>query len=153
MNLWERVVERRMGSDLTFNEQQYGFMPRKKHYSRIVYFDGELQRRSEAATLYVCGPLESLEAHEIKRELLGHVRKRKLSYFGHICRDHGCQITKTIVEGNVEGRRRRERPRKQYIDNINQWIQLTTSQCVRAAEVRSRWKQLVSQAMVADDHT
>ena len=36
---------------------------------------------------------------EIKRELLGHVCKRKLSYFGHLCRDHGCQITKTAVEG------------------------------------------------------
>ena len=47
---------------------------------------------------------------EIKRELLGHVRKRKLSYFGHLCRDHGCQITKTVVEGYVEGMRRRGRP-------------------------------------------
>ena len=92
-----------------------------------------------------------LQELEIKRELLGHVRK--LSYFGHLCRDHGCQITKTVVEGYVEGRRRRGRPRKQYIDNIKQWTQLATSQCVRAAEDRSRWKQLVSQAMVADDHT
>ena len=90
---------------------------------------------------------------EIKRELLGHVRKRKLSYFGHLCRDNGCQITKTVVEGYVEGRRRRGRPRQQYIDNIKQWTQLTTSQCVRAAEYRIRWKQHVSQAMLADDHT
>ena len=37
-------------------------------------------------------------------ELLGHVRKRKRSYFGHLCRAHGCQITKTIVEGYVVGR-------------------------------------------------
>ena len=44
---------------------------------------------------------------EIKPELLGHIRKRKLLYFGHLCRDHGCQITKTVVEGYVEGRRRR----------------------------------------------
>ena len=94
-----------------------------------------------------------LQELEIKRELPGHVRKRKLSYYGHLCRDHGCQITKTVVEGYVEGRRRRGRPRKQYIDNIKQWTQLTTSECVRAAEDRSRWKQLISQAMVADDHT
>ena len=89
-----------------------------------------------------------LKELEIKRELLGHVRKRKLTYYGHLCRDHGCQITKT-----VEGRRRRGRPRKQYIDNIKQWTHLTTSLCVRAAGDRSRWKQLVSQAMVADDYT
>ena len=94
-----------------------------------------------------------LQELEIKRELLGHVRKRNLTYYGHLCRDHGCQITKTVVEGYVEGRRRRGRPRKQYIGNIKHWTQLTTSQCVRAAEDRSRWKQLVSQAMVADDYT
>ena len=29
MKLWERIVERRLRSDLTFNEQQYGFMPGK----------------------------------------------------------------------------------------------------------------------------
>ena len=34
-----------------------------------------------------------LQELDIKRELRGHVRKRKLSYFGHLCRDHGCQIT------------------------------------------------------------
>ena len=43
-----------------------------------------------------------LQELEIKRELLGHVRKLKLSYYGHLCRDHGCQITKTVVEGYVE---------------------------------------------------
>ena len=66
-----------------------------------------------------------LQELDIKRELLGHVRK--LSYFGHLCRDHGYQIMKTVVEGYVEGRRRRGRPRKQYINNIKQWTQLTTS--------------------------
>ena len=61
----------------------------------------------------------------IKRELLGHVRKRKLSYYEHPCRDRSCQITKTVVEGYVEGRRRRGRSRKQYMDNIKQWTKMT----------------------------
>ena len=34
-----------------------------------------------------------LQELDIKHKLLGHVCKRKLSYFGHLCRDHGCQIT------------------------------------------------------------
>ena len=29
MKLWERIVERRLRSDLTFSDQQYGFMPGK----------------------------------------------------------------------------------------------------------------------------
>ena len=65
-----------------------------------------------------------LQELEIKRELLGHVRKRKLTYYGHLCRDHGCQLTKTVVEGYVEGRRRRGRPetihrQHQTVDTIN----------------------------------
>ena len=61
MKLWERVVERRLRSELTFSEQQYGFMPGKNHYRFIGCFesvDGEVQRRSEGATLCVCGPGE-----------------------------------------------------------------------------------------------
>ena len=63
MKLWKRVVERILRSDLTYSEQQYGFMPGKKHYRCIVCyesFDGEVQRRSEGATLCVCGAGESL---------------------------------------------------------------------------------------------
>ena len=59
---------------------------------------------------------------DMKRELLGHVRKRKLYYFGHLCRYHGCQITKTVVEGHVERRRRRGRPRKHYIHHSAYWL-------------------------------
>ena len=30
MQLWERIVERRLRSDVTFSEQQYDFMPGKR---------------------------------------------------------------------------------------------------------------------------
>ena len=58
-----------------------------------------------------------------------------------------CQLTKTStrVRGGGKG--------KQYTDNIKQWTKMTTSQCVRAAEDRSRWRELVSQAMVANDQS
>ena len=35
----------------------------------------------------------------------------------------------------MEERRRRGKPRKQSIDNIKQWTQLTTSQCVRLLKI------------------
>ena len=83
-----------------------------------------------------------------------------MSYLGTFANENfhnldtfGCQITKTVVEGYVEGRRGRPLKQYIYIDKVKQWTQLSQSQCVRAAEDRSRWKQLVSQAMVANDHT
>ena len=63
MKLWERVVERRLRSELTFSEQQYGCMPMKSTTDALFALksvDGEVQRRSEGATLCVCGPGESL---------------------------------------------------------------------------------------------
>ena len=128
---------------------------RAKRTLANTVLQGNIERRSSRgrAAIMHLGDDAILQEFDIKRELHGHVRKRKLSYFGHLCRDHGCQITKTVVEGYVDGRRIRGRPRKQYMDNIKQWTKMTTLQCVRTAEDRSRWKQLVSQAMVADDHT
>ena len=58
MKLWERVVERRLRSELTFSEQQYGFMPGKSTTDAL--FALRVLRRSEGATLCVCGPGESV---------------------------------------------------------------------------------------------
>ena len=81
----------------------------------------------------------------IKRELLGHVRKCKLSYFGHLCRYHGCQIAKTVVEEYVEERRRCIRPQKQCMDNIKMWTKWQYHiACGLSKTVRSRWRELVS---------
>ena len=63
MKLYERVVERRLRSELTFSEQQYTVSCQGKPYRCIVCFesvDGEVKRRSEGATLCVCGPGESV---------------------------------------------------------------------------------------------
>ena len=75
---------------------------------------------------------------------VNHITQTIILWCGHLYRDHGCQITKTVVQGYVEGGRRRGRSRKQYRDNIKQWTKMTTSQCVWAAEDRSRWKEIVS---------
>ena len=59
MKLRERVVERILRSELTFSEQQYGFMPGKITTDALLALK-EVQRRSEGDTLCVCGPGESL---------------------------------------------------------------------------------------------
>ena len=49
--------------------------------------------------------------------LLSTVKRRKLSWFGHICRP--LTLPKIKLQGSVDGRRRRVRPRKSWNDNIN----------------------------------
>ena len=63
MKLCERVVGRRLGSELTF---RYGFLPGKSTTDAL--FDGEAQRRSEGATLRVCA-----QAYDkVRREEVWH---------------------------------------------------------------------------------
>ena len=47
------------------------------------------------------------------------VKRRKLKWYGHVTRSDG--LTRVILQGIVEGRRRRGRPNKNWIDNIAEW--------------------------------
>ena len=79
-----------------------------------------------------------LQELEIKRELLGHVRKRKLTYYGHLCRDYGCQITKTVVEGYVEGRKAKTREATKTIHRQHQTVDTINDITVRTGCIRSQ---------------
>ena len=48
--------------------------------------------------------------------LLSTIKRRKLSWLGHVCR-HGT-LPKITLQGIVDGSRRRRRPRKSWKDNI-----------------------------------
>ena len=48
--------------------------------------------------------------------LLSIVKRRKLSWFGHVCLND--TLPKIILHGSVDGRRRRGRLRKSWNDNI-----------------------------------
>ena len=47
------------------------------------------------------------------------VKKRKLKWFGHVLKSSG--PAKTILQGTVNGKRRRGRQKKRWEDNIKEW--------------------------------
>src|SRR5687768_11966240 len=57
-----------------------------------------------------------------RKELLGTIKKRKLTYLGHIMRKQGENLEKTVIQGSVPGKRSRGRPRKTWIADIIEWI-------------------------------
>jgi len=71
--------------------------------------------------------------------LLAIVKRRKLKHFGHVIRHDNLQ--KTILQGTVEGSRRRGRPRKSWMNNITEWSGLHLQQLLRRAENRREWKK------------
>ena len=73
--------------------------------------------------------------------LLTTVKRRKLKWYGHVTRSSG--LAKTILQGTVQGGRRRGRQRKRWEDNIKEWTDLEWNIMLRKAENREEWRKLV----------
>ena len=80
------------------------------------------------------------------------MKKRKLTYAGHVLRGSSGETHLLILEGRVEGRRGRGRPRTSWIDNIKEWTNIDSYEKVkRTAEDRSRWKSIIVNLLLEDD--
>ena len=44
-----------------------------------------------------------------------------MNYFGHIMRHN--TLEKLVLQGKIEGARRKERPRRKWTDDIEEWVQ------------------------------
>ena len=78
------------------------------------------------------------------QELLEIVKTRKLKWFGHTTRGEG--LSKTCLQGTVQGGRGRGRPRKKWADNICEWTSLSFAEATRAADDRVSWRRLAREA-------
>ena len=79
-------------------------------------------------------------------DLLTTVKRRKLKWYGHVTRSSG--LAKTILQGTVQGGRRRGRQRKRWEDNIKEWTGLPWNITLRKAENREEWRKLVVKSTV-----
>ena len=79
-------------------------------------------------------------------DLLTTVKRRKLKWYGHVTRSSG--LAKTILQGTVQGGRRRGRQRKRWEDNIKEWTGLQWNIALRKAENREEWRKLVVKSTV-----
>ena len=79
-----------------------------------------------------------LEKFNTKRQLLDMIKCRKMSFFGHVKRHN--TIIKEILEGRMEGRRGRGRPRAAWPVNIRTWADCNLAECTRRARDRGLWR-------------
>ena len=77
-----------------------------------------------------------------KRSLLKDIQKRKLRYYGHIKRKEN--LLTTILEGKMEGKRPRGRPRISWFCDVKEWTSLPAADCTRMAASRSLWSVTTS---------
>ena len=76
-------------------------------------------------------------------DTVGHGKKRrKMNWFGHIYRHNS--LAKTILQGTVEGGRKRGRPTKSWLDNIKDWTGLNVGTSNRKLEYRPTWARITA---------
>ena len=72
-------------------------------------------------------------------ELLTTAEKRKLHWYGHVTRASG--LSKIILQGTVQGGRRKGRQRKKRADTITEWTGKSFATTQALAHDRQRWRQ------------
>ena len=80
--------------------------------------------------------LEVLKMTNSTRMLKTEITKRKIQYFGHLVRKGGLQ--RILLEGKMEGRRGRGRPRRAWFSDISEATGLSYTQCVRMVQRRQQ---------------
>jgi hypothetical protein len=76
--------------------------------------------------------------------LLQNVKKLKLGFFGHTKRHES--LEKHILEAKMEGKRERGRPTRRWGQDIQDWLEMTTTEAGRLARDRSMFRQKVREA-------
>ena len=71
------------------------------------------------------------------------IKKRKLRLFGHICRMDDSRLIKHLILGKMDGKSRRGRPCREWLDDITEWCQRSGHDLFHLAQDRRAWKNLI----------
>ena len=66
------------------------------------------------------------------------IKKRKITYFGHMIRP--TTSTGLLLEGPLEGKVSRGRPRTEWMTTITEWTGMRYEDLVRLAQDQEQWR-------------
>ena len=75
------------------------------------------------------------------------IKERKCRHLGHIVRGERYKYQRLLLEGTVDGKRGRGRPRNTWFSNIRDWMGIDYATEVRKAQDRDQWWSMVSKVL------
>jgi len=87
----------------------------------------------------------------LERELMGKAARMKLQYFGHVTRGSAGNLALTVLEGSVDGLRQQGRPKRQRMDDIEEWSGCSYIQLKEMSQDKEQWRRKTMSTTVIDD--
>lgn len=119
--------------------------------------DNETRKRLEAVEMWFLRRMLKISWTEKKsnaevlttagttRSLIKTIRKRQMTFLGHVYRKNG--IESLAVCGKISGRRDRGRQRLTYVESLNQWAtnkSVTNNDFLKTANNREEWRVMIA---------
>lgn len=79
----------------------------------------------------------------IEKTIIDTILKRKLGLFGHICRMNDNRLVKHVLLSKMDGKGKRGRPCKEWLDDITELCQRNVQDLIHLAQDRQAWKNLI----------
>ena len=76
-------------------------------------------------------------------ELVSEINKRKLRYIGHAARHSKTNLMTTVLQGKMEGKRKRGRPSVSYLTNLKDITGQGICEMMENTRNRAKWRQIV----------
>ena len=70
---------------------------------------------------------------------MGKVARMKLQYFGHVTSGSAGNLALTVLEGSVDGLRHQGRPKRQWMDDTEEWSGCGYIQLKEMSQDREQW--------------
>ena len=90
----------------------------------------------------------------VKRKMLQTIKKRKMTFLGHVMRRKGIEnlsIENLSLTGKVEGKNARGRQRMTYLSNIKEWTNRTNgNELIQACQDREVWRHMILNVLAHD---
>ncbi|CAF1270699.1 unnamed protein product [Adineta ricciae] len=83
---------------------------------------------------------KQIGAHET---IVDKIKRRKLKLFGHVCRMDDNRLLKHVVFSRINGKSRRGRPCREWLDDITEWCGYGCQDLVHLAQSRDQWKGII----------